>query len=142
MTRQYRTSANPAERTTNGRGTPQEWPVRDRRARRRLRLALPVRIEAQPNQTTGSPAIPPAVNGRTRDISNRGAYVWSRKRFEAGQPLHLALEVPPDQGWNWAFEILCEAEVVRVETGNQRLKETGLAVRFLRFQIPKVSPAS
>jgi hypothetical protein len=139
MARQHRINADPAERTASGRGTPQAWPVRDRRGRRRLPLDLPVRIETRLNQTTGSTAIPLAVNGCTRDISNQGAYMWSRKRFEAGQPLHLTLEVPPDQGRNWGFEILCEAEVLRVETGNQR---TGMAVRFLRFEIPKVSPAS
>ncbi len=117
-------------------------PVRDRRGRRRFRLDLPVRIETRPNQTTGPTAIPLVVNGCTRDISNQGAYVWSRKRFEAGQPLHVTLEVPPDQGRNWGFEILCEAEVVRVETGNQRLEETAMAVRFLRFKIPKVLSAT
>ena len=130
-------TANLTESITDRQDTAPRRPVSDRRARRRLLLALGVRVEPR-RGARGASAAHSAAVGRTRDISSRGAYFWCRERFDRGQSLQVTLEVPPDQGRNWTLEIQCEAEVVRVEPASPRQEQTGIAVRILRFAIPQV----
>ena len=134
--KKQRTTSNPTGGSSGREETPQKQSVPERRKGRRLPLALPARIEARPGPTCPSGARL-AVVGRTRDLSNHGAYFWSAQHFETGQFLHLTLEVPPDQGRNWTLEIQFEAEVVRVEPGIRQPEETGVAVRILQFRFQK-----
>jgi PilZ domain-containing protein len=156
MMRERQTTASPLASLTESEGLPHRAPTPDRRKRRRVPLALVARIEAVSAAVSATDArrradstieIRPAIShravtGRLRDISNHGAYLWSGQSFAPGQTLRLILEVPPDQGRNWALEIQCEAEVLRVEPGNPRTGETGLAVRIAHFNIPKVLSAT
>lgn len=146
--RERQPTASPPADFAASKDVPQVPVTPDRRKRRRLPLALIARIEPISTAVSGAsiPGVRPAISrrviGHLRDISNHGAYLWSAQRFATGETLHLTLEVPPDQGRNWTLEIECETEVVRVEPGYPRTGETGLAVRILRFSIPKVLSAT
>jgi|GEM_PF-5533717 len=146
--RHRQTTTSPPADFTASEDVPRVPAAPDRRKRRRLPLALIARIEPVSAAVSAAsiPGARPTVSrrliGHLRDISNQGAYLWSDQHFATGQTLRLTLEVPPDQGRNWTLEIECETEVVRVGTRHPQTGETGVAVRILRFTIPKVLPAA
>jgi hypothetical protein len=98
-------------------------------------LDLPVRVEMNPG-AGGTLAV---VKGRTRDVSNRGAYFWARAAFHLGQALHLTWIIPAELNHNSALEIRCVAEVIRLDPEEPANREVGVAVRILHFGIPKVT---
>ena len=107
----------------------------ERRNPARQFLDLPVRVELNP----GSGGTPAVIEGRTRDISNRGAYFWARAAFHLGQSLHLTWNIPPELNRKSALEIRCVAEVIRLDPEGPRATGVGVGVRILRFGTPKVS---
>jgi hypothetical protein len=106
----------------------------EKRGRQRLPLPLVARIERR--SPSGRTSL---VMGCTRDVSNRGAYLWSPVPFASGESVELKLEVPPDQGRNWTMEIRCQAEVTRVEPSPHGGRHQGVAVRILSFEIRQVT---
>lgn len=112
----------------------------DKRTRRRMRLALPAHIQFVSGDGEAM------LDGRTRDVSNGGAYLFCEQtpgcdgQLVAGALLLVSLTAPPDRGRQWTIDIECEAEVVRVEPPASGHQEYGVAVRILRFSMPKVMP--
>ena len=103
----------------------------ERRVMARQRVSLPVAVEFITEQ--GQPTL--QVKGWTRDLSNLGVFFWAPGAFETGQKLRLILEVGTDSVYNCCLEIRWDGEVIRVEPG---VREFGVAVRILQFDIPKV----
>jgi hypothetical protein len=107
----------------------------ERRASARQLLALPAHVEVGASER----GMESLVLGQTRNISNRGAYILVTATLQVGQRLRLTLDVPPQAGRGPGLEIPCEAEVVRVEPAGGGEPGTGVALRVLRFETPKVS---
>jgi len=101
-------------------------------------LNLPVRVELNP----GSGRTLLVTKGRTRDVSNRGAYFWARAAFHLGQALHLTWNIPAELNLNSALEIRCVAEVIRLDPEEPAYGGVGVAVRILHFGTPKVTSGS
>ena len=106
-----------------------------RRSLVRQFLNLPVRVELNP----GSGRTLVVTKGRTRDVSNRGAYFWARGTFRLGQSLHLTWSIPAELNYQSALEIRCVAEVVRLDPEEPRQPGVGVGVTILQFGIPKVT---
>jgi PilZ domain len=104
----------------------------DRRLTLRRELETPVWLEALPRQ----PDCPSLVRATTRDISNRGAFIWVPPVFSLGQQLRMEMEVAPGPGHSVELKIDCDAEVVRVEPSVAPGNRSGIAVRILRFDAP------
>jgi len=110
----------------------------DKRLRRRTPLVLRANIKlvSERWETT--------FQASTRNVSNAGAYLLCEPRADfqqipaPGDRLHMTLKVPPDQGRQWALELKCEAEVVRVDPAAPGQRDWGFAVRIHQFRIPKV----
>jgi hypothetical protein len=98
-------------------------------------LDIPVRVELN-HGPGGTPAV---IEGRTRDVSNKGAYFWARGPFHLGQSLHLTWNVPAELNHHSALEIDCVAEVIRLDPENPGQPGVGVGVRVLHFGIPKVT---
>ena len=99
-----------------------------------MSLALAARVKIAVGESAGEITLV----ARTRDISNDGAYLWCRKRLAVGQLLAVTIDAPADQGREWAVQIQCQAEVVRVDPPSLERPEFGVAMRIRRFHIPKV----
>lgn len=99
---------------------------------------LPVRVEMNPG--SGGRLI--VVKGRTRDVSNRGAYFRAHAAFHLGQALHLTWNIPAELNHNSALEIRCVVEVVRLDPEEPANGGVGVGVRILHFGTPKVTPGS
>jgi len=110
----------------------------ERRRFIRQSLDLPVSVQLRPPKGAG----PSRVQGRTRDLSNAGAYFWAPTALQIGQPLRLSLEIPCASGGNFSLRIAFEAEVVRVERGKGGEQKMGAAARVLRFETPEIIPAA
>jgi hypothetical protein len=98
-------------------------------------LDLPVRVELNP----GSGGTLVVVEGRTRDVSNKGAYFWARAAFHLGQALHLTWNIPAELNHNSALEIRCVAAVIRLGPEEPANGGLGVGVRILHFGTPKVT---
>jgi hypothetical protein len=107
----------------------------ERRNPKRQFLNLPVRVEMNPG--SGGKLI--VLKGRTRDVSNRGAYFWASAAFHLGQALHLTWNIPAELDHNSTLEIRCVAEVIRLDPEQPANGEIGVAVRILHFGTPKVT---
>jgi hypothetical protein len=107
----------------------------ERRNSVRQVLDLPVRVELNP----GSGGTLLVVEGRTRDVSNKGAYFWARAAFHLGQALHLTWNIPAELNRKSALEIRCVAEVIRLGPEEPAIGGLGVGVRILHFGTPKVS---
>jgi len=106
-----------------------------RRSLVRQFLNLPVRVELNP----GAGGTLVVTKGRTRDVSNRGAYFWARAAFHLGQALHLTWNIPAELNHNSALEIRCVAEIIRLDPEEPAYGGVGVAVRILHFGTPKVT---
>lgn len=107
----------------------------ERRNPFRQPLDLPVRVELNP----GSGGTLAVVKGRTRDVSNRGAYFWASAAFHLGQALHLTWNIPAELDHNSTLEIRCVAEVIRLDPEAPANRGVGVGVRILHFGTPKVT---
>lgn len=107
----------------------------ERRNFARQVLDLPVRVELNP----GSGGTLVVVEGRTRDVSNKGAYFWARAAFHLGQALHLTWNIPAELNPNSALEIRCVAAVIRLGPEEPAIGGSGVGVRILHFGTPKVT---
>jgi hypothetical protein len=94
-------------------------------------MSLPVAIEVLAEQDRAALQ----MKGWTRDVSNAGVFFWAPGAFAVGQKLRLILEVGIDSVYNCSLEIRWDGEVIRAEPG---VRESGVAVRILQFDIPKV----
>lgn len=110
----------------------------ERRIFSRQALVLPVMVERGSRQAE----LVSPIAALTRDVSNRGAYLWAQGAFQIGQLLLLSLEVPSVRGRNYTLKVQWEAEVIRVDARRPTERATGVAVRVLRFEKPTVTPTS
>ncbi len=105
----------------------------ERRLALRREMEIPVWVEALPRRQN-----PPAlIRALTRDVSNRGAFLWMPPLFAVGQQLHLEMDVPPQSGQTLELRIECDAEVVRVQPPGPENSKAGMAVRIVRFSTPR-----
>src|SRR5579863_8903068 len=83
----------------------------ERRARRRLPLALPARItfESGPERETRT------VAGLSSNLSSLGAYLISPETLASGQVVFLAFDAPPELCGTPAIKIQCQGEVLRTD---------------------------
>lgn len=100
----------------------------------RQRMTLPILVE----DASEDSATPIRGEGKTRDVSSRGAFFQAKGEFKVGQRLRLTMEVPPDLDRRYSLRINWEAEVVRIEPGKPGDESLGVAVRVLHTQPPYV----
>ena len=108
----------------------------ERRLSLRRPVNIPVWVERLP-QLAGQPSL---IKSQTRDISNRGAFLWAPPVFQVGQHVRLEMEIEPEFGQNVGLKIRCAAEIFRVEPANPPAAPSGMAVRILGFDIPQPTP--
>ncbi|MGB6200653.1 MAG: PilZ domain-containing protein [Candidatus Acidiferrales bacterium] len=97
----------------------------ERRASRRFTMALPLTVRSSgPNGDTER-------QGRTRDVSFRGLYFTVDTQYESGSALQFILTLPKEITMAGDVNILCYAQVVRVET---RPDAVGVAARIDRYE--------
>ncbi len=96
----------------------------DRRSGLRFSLCLPARV--RDSQSDRGPAI-------TRDVSHSGSYVYLDldKDLVEGARLELILELPPEITGDAPVNILCQADVVRIDRGYSR--RMGVALRITSY---------
>jgi PilZ domain len=107
--------------------------VAERRTALRRQINIPVWVEELPSRI-GRPVI---IQGRTRDVSHRGAFLWVPPVFSVGQRLRLDMGVATDEGHSLGLQIKCEAEVVRLQPAVAPDHPSGVAVRILQFDAPR-----
>ena len=84
--------------------------------------------------------MPFLLEGKIRDISNKGAYLLLPMEFRVGQRVRLEMHVPPEAARSLGLGIQCEAEVIRVDPPAPGGQGRGVAVRILSFQTPEIFP--
>ena len=77
---------------------------------------------------------PSLVKARTRDVSNRGIFVWAPHVFQLGEHLQLEMNVAPNPEQRLQLNIKGTAQVVRLEGGHSQNDRPGLALQILEFQ--------
>jgi hypothetical protein len=70
-------------------------------------------------------------HGRTRDVSFRGLYFTVDSKYESGSALQFILTLPKEITMAGDVNILCYAQVVRVETQPDAV---GVAARIDRYE--------
>lgn len=88
-------------------------------------MALPLTLRAS------SPNGESERQGRTRDVSFRGLYFTSEAAYETGNSLQFILTLPKEITMAGDVNILCHAQVVRVEP---REELCGVAARIDRYE--------
>lgn len=106
---------------------------RERRVAQRRSVNLPVWVEKLP-RVSGTPSL---VKAQTRDISNRGVYIWIPPLYRLGQRLGLEMDVPPGSFQELGLHLRCTAEVVRVEAPKPPENKSGMGLRILSFETPR-----
>jgi hypothetical protein len=97
----------------------------ERRASRRFTMALPLTVRSSgPNGDTER-------QGRTRDVSFRGLYFTADSQYESGSALQFILTLPKEITMAGDVNILCYAQVVRVESQNDTI---GVAAKIERYE--------
>lgn len=110
---------------------------RNRRSSGRQQLDLLVDIEyVSPGEGTPKYSV-----GRTRDISNRGAFILTVNPVAIGQKLNLTIEIPAATFPCASMEVRCEAVVVRHKTAGNSNSIEGIGVLITRFGTPYVGQA-
>ena len=77
---------------------------------------------------------PSLVRARTRDVSNRGLFVWSPLVFQLGEQLQLEMNVTPNPNQHLDLNIKGTAEVVRLEGRESPNGRPGVALKILEFK--------
>jgi hypothetical protein len=98
----------------------------DRRSGQRVVTELPVRVR-------GAAAGNSELNGRTRDVSTNGVFLYTTSRMEAGSDVELILILPPELTSGEKCWVCCHARVLRVEQGAGQ--EFGAAAEIRRIDI-------
>lgn len=88
-------------------------------------MALPLTVRAS------GPSGESERQGRTRDVSFRGLYFTADAQYDPGTPLQFILTLPKEITKAGDVNILCFAQVVRVEPQNERC---GVAARIERYE--------
>jgi hypothetical protein len=92
---------------------------------------LPVRVR-------GAAAGDSELNGRTRDVSTNGVFLYTTSPMEAGSDVELVLILPPELTSGEKCWVCCRARVLRVEPGVGQ--EFGVAAEIHRIDIlPELS---
>jgi hypothetical protein len=97
----------------------------ERRASRRFTMALPLTVR------TSGPNGDSERQGRTRDVSFRGLYFTADTPYESGSALQCVLTLPKEITMAGDVNILCHAQVVRVEP---QAGQCGVAARIDRYE--------
>ncbi len=97
----------------------------DRREKVRFRKRTPVKARDPKNGQEDTAA-------ETRDLSERGLFIFTKLPVEAASELELILTLPPEIVPDGAGLVCCQGKVVRVEKG--RNKGTGVAVAIERME--------
>jgi hypothetical protein len=88
-------------------------------------MALPLTVRSSgPNGDTER-------QGRTRDVSFRGLYFTVDSQYESGAPLQFVLTLPKEITMAGDVNILCYAQVVRVEP---QAEAVGVAAKIDRYE--------
>jgi hypothetical protein len=88
-------------------------------------MALPLTVRSSgPNGDTER-------QGRTRDVSFRGLYFTADSQYESGSALQFILTLPKEITMAGDVNILCYAQVVRVESQNDTI---GVAAKIERYE--------
>lgn len=95
-------------------------------------MEIPVWVEALPRR----PGHPSLIRALTRDISNKGAFLWTAPVFSVGQKLRIEMDVTPDPQAAMELKLDCSAEVVRVQSSPPGGGKAGIGVRILEFNTP------
>ncbi len=78
------------------------------------------------------------LEGRTRDLSSTGIFLYSDDALETGAKLELVIMLPPGLGMGTGGWTLCQASVVRVERSEG--KGVGVAATLDRIELlPEIS---
>lgn len=73
-------------------------------------------------------------NGRSRDISEGGIFLWVEERVADGSEVEIMLSFPPELSDGKAVNLRCTGKVVRLE--RQRGRDTlGVAVEFRKVEV-------
>ena len=106
---------------------------------RRQFIRQPLSVTVRLGKGDERDARPVTVVGRTRDVSNKGVYLWARDEFRVGEILRLQIDVPLEPAGNTGLQVCCTAEILRIDRGNlaQGSAGVGLAVRVLQFDVPQ-----
>ncbi len=112
--------------------------MKERRAARRFKLALPVAISGVPNLNEFQP-----LHARTRDISTHGVYFSLDRELPTGTKFDLSIRLPKEITHGTQVLIDAQARVVRVERkrGNTP-KQVGLAAVIQNYKFIKAEPAT
>jgi hypothetical protein len=97
----------------------------ERRASRRFTMALPLTVRSS------GPSGDTERQGRTRDVSFRGLYFTVDSQYESGSALQFILTLPKEITMAGDVNILCYAQVVRVEPQPDAV---GVAARIDRYE--------
>ncbi len=103
----------------------------DRRSRRRVVAALPVRVRGTPANAE--------LSAQTRDVSTNGVFLYSQSRLAEGADVELVLILPPELTSGEKCWVCCHARVLRVEQGPG--KDFGVAAEIRRMDILPEIPA-
>jgi PilZ domain len=102
----------------------------ERREARRFTMTLPIRVHAHGNSNG-------ELIAQTRDVSYRGLYFLSEKKFDADSEIDFVITLPQQVTRSGDVNIHCQGRIVRVEpNGNGQV---GIAAKIERYEFMPAS---
>ena len=75
------------------------------------------------------------ADGRTRDVSPKGAYVLAANGPPRGAKIQIEFELSPEPRGPHALRLEAQGSVLRVEPANGRAEHSGFAVQLRRTRV-------
>jgi hypothetical protein len=98
-------------------------PQPEKRSTRRFALDLPITIKFPDNARQDA-------NGRTRDVSSRGVFMYLDAELGEGATVDFVLTLPTEVTLADPLRVQCSGRVLRVEN---KAKERGIAVAIEKY---------